>query len=71
MKLARYIRMLEGKLDDLGDVDVAFTQSGYYSDGPFADIHSDPVMEDVVIDAYRDTETTKRFLVLGNSHQSY
>lgn len=80
MKLSAYIETLQQKLADLGDVEVAITQSGYYAEGQFADFYEIPKLQHLCIaggwrwvdgkqvhvpEAYQD------FLILGHSHQSY
>lgn len=81
MQLEDYINILRGRLDRLGNVDVCMTESGYYSDGPFAELYAIPEMKSIKInDGWKwiDGEHVKTnepeykdFLVLGNSHQSY
>jgi hypothetical protein len=71
MMLSAYIQILIGKLDDVGDIEVAMTQNGYYADGPLANLWSDPHVEKITLHKYTDAEETKTYLVLGNSYQSY
>lgn len=71
MMLSDYIEILKGRLEELGDIEVAMTQRGYYADGPLADLHSMPVIEEVTLNRYRDDQSTKEYLILGDSYQSY
>lgn len=80
MKLEDYIAVLQRKLEEVGNVDVAMTQGGYYADGRFADLYDEPQIE--VIDlgsryiwvdgvSHIAPKNEKTFLVLGHSYQSY
>lgn len=60
--LNQYIRNLQEFVDnnpEAGDIFVTITQSGYYSDGPEADLFDSPVIQG--IDGHRR-------VVLGHSH---
>lgn len=64
MKLSAYIEMLKGELECNGDFEVVITQSGYYSDGPEADIFDKPEL--------REIKTRPEMVyVLGHSEQHY
>lgn len=80
MKLEDYINILQGRLELVGNVDVAITESGYYSEGKFADLYEIPEMKSIQInneykwvdgDYKRVDPIYQDFLVLGHSHQSY
>ena len=65
MKLSKYIEMLQTYLEinPETDIEVIMSQSGYYSEGEFADLFDIP-------EVYTSNDKTK-FLCLGHSHQSY
>lgn len=73
MTLYEYIEMLQRKHAKIGhDIDIAFTQAGYYSDGPLADLYEDPQIEEVCVERNWDKPSVyKPMLVLGHSFQSY
>lgn len=80
MKLEDYIEVLQKKLKEVGNVDVAMTQSGYYADGRLADLYDDPAIEEIELGSCYVWEDgvsrkmpseKKNFLVLGHSYQSY
>lgn len=62
MTLSEYIKMLQNYESVHGSTEVAITQSGYYAEGKFADLHHPPE-----IFVHNGT----RYLSLGHSHQSY
>lgn len=81
MTLSDYIKVLQSLEPLHGDKPVAMTQSGYYSEGNFADLFDEPSVEKVK-SYYEEIiagDWTKRkripteetFVVLGHSHQSY
>lgn len=74
MKLSAYIEMLQRKQAEIGqDIEVAFTQAGYYSDGPLADLYENPEIREIFINTggWSSPDITEKYLVLGHSIQSY
>lgn len=82
MLLSEYIEVLKAALVTNGDAEVAMTQSGYYSDGMFAELYDVPEFErvelgrtsywDNVAKAYKATPSNMvDMCILGHSHQSY
>lgn len=55
-----------------GDFPVVVTQSGYYSDGTFADLYmpDKPETKEVYVGS-GEYKTEGPFYILGHSHQSY
>jgi hypothetical protein len=68
MKLSEYIINLQEFLEKNGDGEVCITQSGYYSDGPLAELYEFP--EAKSIQKYYGKPSVK-MIALGHSHQSY
>ncbi len=76
MTLSDYIKVLQALEPLNGGREVAITQSGYYSEGPFADLFIPPEIQDykqVVLSSNPEQEqtSTKTLVILGHSHQSY
>lgn len=80
MKLEDYIGMLQRKLEEVGNLEVAMTQGGYYADGKFADMYDDPKVESIELGrqihwvdgkAVYGESNVQKFIVLGHSYQSY
>lgn len=81
MKLSEYIKVLQELESAHGDLPVAMTQAGYYSNGQFADLFDVPEVR-VMADHYEEvvdgdwskrkrTKYEQTYLVLGHSHQSH
>lgn len=72
MLASEYAKKLLEQVELHGDFPVVVTQSGYYSDGTFADLYipDTPETKEVYVGsgAY---ETKGPFYILGHSHQSY
>lgn len=81
MTLSDYIKVLQTLEPLHGNKPVTMTQSGYYSEGNFADLFDYPSVENVksyyeeIIDGdwskRKRIPTEETFVVLGHSHQSY
>lgn len=81
MTLSEYIKVLQTLEPKHGNKEVCMTQSGYYSEGNFADLFDYPSVEKVksyyeeIIDGdwskRKRIPTEETFVVLGHSHQSY
>lgn len=81
MTLSEYIKRLQALEENNGHLPVVITQSGYYSDGQFADLFDFPEIQ-TLKNYYEETidgdwskrkriEFSKEYVVLGHSHQSY
>lgn len=71
MKLSEYIVMLQDFLKENEDIEVAFTESGYYSSGPIAELYCPPEVEKIDVSPTYKTKDIRKFIVLGHSHQNY
>lgn len=81
MTLSDYIKVLQTLEPLNGCREVVITQSGCYSENPFADLFDYPSVEKVksyyeeIIDGdwskRKRIPTEETFVVLGHSHQSY
>jgi hypothetical protein len=65
MTLSDYIKRLQALEETHGHLPVVMTQSGYYSDGQFADLFEFPEIKRAEVSC--DSE----YIVLGHSHQSH
>ena len=76
MTLSDYIKVLQALEPLNGSRKVAITQSGYYSETPFAEVFIPPKIQDYKQVVYSDQPdheqgSTETLVVLGHSHQSY
>lgn len=80
MRLDAYIAMLQRKLEEVGNLEVAMTQGGYYAEGIFADLYEEAGTEWIELGrdikwkdgvSYYTPSNKQEFLVLGHSYQSY
>lgn len=81
MTLSEYIKVLQEVEEQHGNLQVVMTQSGYYSEGSFADLFDYPEVQTIksyyeeVIDGdwskRKRIPTNNEYVVLGHSHQSY
>lgn len=71
MKLSEYIKLLQELEPTHGDLEVAFTQEGYYAEGKFADLYEEPEAKSFLIKNLVKETVKKDFLVLGHSSQHY
>jgi hypothetical protein len=79
--ISEYIATLQEMMAEHGDRKCVFTQSGYYSDGQFADLYTVPGVENILMPAIyqkigaKDVcikkEEFEDVFVLGHSEQSY
>lgn len=86
MLLKDYVKLLESYVSEYGDVEVAITQEGYYSDDPLAELYTRPLLQNIKHRAHyhyvtdsegalvwkvNKPETNKEYFVIGHSEQNY
>lgn len=71
MKASEYARLINKAVKEYGDLDVCMTQSGYYADGIFAQLHAPQMQELDISDYDADVEVMVKYIVLGHSLQTY
>lgn len=76
IRLEDYIKVLQGKFVEYGNVEVAICEEGNYSGGQFAELYDDPVVEEFKFgsgelsdECLTHGKEKRKILVIGMSNQ--